>query len=536
MKKRFLALSVSIAVILSLFTGCQSGTKPGSHQPSVDGNSSNSTNVDGEVIDTSKDTLVFAADRETATLDNQAFAVGEWAQREIYEGLLQIEPDGSISPCLANKWEQIDDLTWKFYLRDDVTFHNGEHLKASDVIFTLKRTQEDPQVASTINFLDLENCVAEEDYVVVVKTLEPYALFEYMFAGHLYLRILNEKAVTDAGSADIYGRNPVGTGPYKFVSWTAGSQIDLTRFDEYWGEPAKIKNCTIRFITESTSRAIALEAGDVDIADNVSSEDVDRIANGNSTYLLSYTLAGARYLPLNCTHKYLDNPTVRLALRYATNVPELASVVWSDGTYELAKSTMIPPAILGHDDTLTPYEYDIEKAKELLTEAGYPDGFDLQCVYNGSKNENNVVFQLLQEYWAKVGVNLILNPTDSANLNTALNEGTYDTSLCTASVDVAEAGYMLGFWYSTARCGSGNRSWVSDEYLDEKIAELDETFDADARQEISKDIQQRVYELANVIVLTYPYENCGARSNVHGMVGTVNLKPQLHKCYFVVEQ
>ena len=535
--RKVLALLLAAVMCLGLFAGCG-----GNNQTENGGSGNNQTDQDlngpqdtgEEVVDTSRDTLIFVADRETATLDNQAFAVGEYAQREIYEGLVRVEADGSIAPCLAKEWEQIDELTWKFYLRDDVDFHNGEHFTSADVIYTLNRTVEDPQVASVINFLDLEKCVADDEYTVTICTKEPYALFEQMMC-HLYLRILNQKAVEDAGSKENYARNPVGTGPYKFVSWTAGSQIDLVRNDNYWGEPAKIENLVIRFITESTSRAIALEAGDADIVDAVATEDWTRIRDGEETYLVAYEQAGARYIAINCDRGPLQDQKVRLALRYATNVPELVNVVWGEDTYEPAVGTMVPPSLPGHDPDLPAYEYDVERAKELLTEAGYPDGIELTAVYNGNTAANNTFFQLLQEYWREANVNLILSPTDSANLNTALNEGSYDISLCNAVADIAETGYMLGFWYDSERCGSGNRSWLRDDTVDALLDELDMTFDADERAAISVEIQERIFELANVVVLQYPYKNFGCRSNVRGLEASTAMYPRLSEVYFVEE-
>ena len=533
-KRRIVSLVLAMILCLAFCIGC------GDNTSNQEGNNGGISSADpplasgDEEIDTSKDTLIFVADRETATLDNQAFAVGEYAQREIYEGLLRVEPDGSIAPCLATEWEQVDELTWKFYLRQGVTFHNGEEFTSEDVIYTLNRTTEDPQVASTINFLDLENCVAEDEYTVIICTKEPYALFEQMMC-HLYLGIVNKEAVEAAGSAENYGRNPVGTGPYKFVSWTAGSQIDLIRNDDYWGEKAKVPNLVIRFITETTSRAIALEAGDADIVDAVATEDWTRIRDGAETYLVAYEQSGARYITLNCEREALQDPQVRLALRYATNVPELVNVVWGEDTYEPAVGTMIPPSLPGHDASLPAYEYNVEKAKELLADAGYSDGVELTAVYNGNTAANNTFFQLLQEYWREAGVELILSPTDSANLNTALNEGTYDVSLCNAVVSPSETGYMLGFWYDSERCGSGNRSWIKDEQLDAMFDELDMTFDADERAKISVEVQERVYELANVIVLQYPYKNFGCRSNVRGLVATTAMYPRLSEVYFVKE-
>ena len=485
---------------------------------------------EGEAVDESKDTLVFAADRETATLDPQAFAVGEWAQREIYESLLEINVDGEIEPRLAKEWEKVDDLTWKFVLRDDVYFHNGEHMTSADVLYTFKRSQEDVQVASVINFLDLDNCRADGDYVVYIATKEPYALFERMMA-HLYLSILNEKAVTDAGTKEEFARNPVGTGPYKFVSWTAGNNITLVRNDQYWGEKAKVKNLVIRFITEMTSRAIALEAGDVDICDDVSAEDLSRIAEGDDTAILQYTNAGARYIAINCQHKYLDNATVRQALRYATDIDTINELIYP-GVYLTPQSSMVPPSVPGHDFDLPEHEYNVEKAKQLLAEAGYADGFELEFVYNGNSSQNNTFVQLLQEQWAEIGVKVIISPTDSAKLNTALNEGTYDLSLCNSVVNPCEAGYMVGFWYATDKCGSGNRSWISDAEMDAIIAELEKTSDSAARQELAKKAQERSYELANIITVHHVLKAYGLRKNVRGLAGSCNAYPDLSKVYF----
>lgn len=308
--KRLVALLMAVMLLVGTLTGCGSSNGNSNQQDnpqdsSQGGSDTAVTDENGEVIDTTKDTITMTVDREPASLDPAVYVSTYNAHDQIYEGLVTYDLDGNIVPLLAESYEQVDDVTWTFKLREDVYFHNGEHMTSADVLYTFKRAMTFPQAANMLSNLDAESFAAPDEYTFTLKTKQPYA-FTLNNLCELYLTIVNEKAIKDAGSDEAFGRNPVGTGPYKFVNWVAADSITLERFDDYWGEPAKIKNVVFKYIIEPTTRTIDLESGGSDINWVVANEDYERVANGDNTTVLKYSIAATRYFPLNVTKKPLE--------------------------------------------------------------------------------------------------------------------------------------------------------------------------------------------------------------------------------------
>jgi peptide/nickel transport system substrate-binding protein len=178
-------------------------------------------------------------------------------------------------PVLATSWENLDDTHIRFHLRDDVTFQNGEKMTANDVYFTLKRATESPKSASTYKTLDIENTKVVDDYTIDIALLTPdEAFFNTLTSGRGY--IVSQKAVEEMGEAE-FARNPVGTGPYMVSDWVSGTEIKLVAYDGYFAGAAKTPNILYKFIPEASNRAIELETGDVDVALNIASNDVERV-------------------------------------------------------------------------------------------------------------------------------------------------------------------------------------------------------------------------------------------------------------------
>ena len=374
----------------------------------------------------SKDSMIVVLDREPVSLDPVDVFVNVKSMVDscIYDTLLKFDNDGNTVPCLAESWKQVDEITWEFTLRNDVYFHNGDPLTAQDVLFSLKRTQESSVTRTKASFMDLENTTAEGN-VITLKLSKPYAFVEAQLAFPQF-SIVSEKAVTAGG--DGYGRQPVGTGPYVFVSWTAGDRIELTRNDKYWGEKSILKNLTFRIITESASRTIELESGGVDLVLAISSNDADRIDENPDTQLITRSSNSLRYIGFNCQNGPLQDVRVRKALYHATDVPTLREILYGLKTSGPAASC-VPEGMKGLNLDLESYAYDPDLAKSLLVEAGYGDGLTIEFMYLANST-NNTLAELLQALWGMVGVELKLMPTESGALSTALNKGEH--MMCSA--------------------------------------------------------------------------------------------------------
>ena len=528
--RRPLAFLVAMLMLITCLVGCSGNNN------TAGGNAANTggdvqTNEAGEVIDTSKDTITMTVDREPASLDPAVYVSTYNAHDQIFEGLVTYDLEGNIVPLLAESWEQVDDVTWTFKLREDVYFHNGEHMTSADVLYTFNRAMTFPQAADYLANFDATSFEAPDEYTFTFKTKQPYA-FTLSNLCELYLMIVNEKAVQDAGSDEAFGRNPVGTGPYKFVSWVAADSITLERFDDYWGEPAKVKNVVFKYITEPTTRTIDLESGGSDINWVVANEDYERVANGENTTLLKYSIGAYRYIPLNVTKEPLNDIRVRQALQYATDAETIWRVVFGEEVADYS-TCVVAPGIGGHTDDLPQYEYDPEKAKELLAEAGFPNGFEIEFLELSNAVEDMIV-TLLKEQWAQAGVTLNISPIDSAGINSRLNEGSFYVSSLQQKPQPIDAGFIMWKLFHSDNCGSSNRSYINDPELDAILDEICVTMDQDARDALAIEAQERVNELACVINLCHLHALNGLNKNLRGYEASGYRRPLLKNCYFVV--
>lgn len=526
---RLIAIFMAMMMLASTLTGCgNSNADTGENSQSSPG--MEETDENGEVIDTSKDTITMTVDREPASLDPAVYVSTYNAHDQIFEGLVTYDIDGNIVPLLAESYKQVDDITWEFKLRQDVYFHNGEHMTSADVLYTFNRALTFPQAASMLSNLDPDSFETPDEYTFVFKTKQPYA-FTLNNLCELYLMIVNEKAVKDAGSDEAFGRNPVGTGPYKFVSWVAADSITLERFDEYWGEPAKIKNVVFKYIVEPTTRTIDLESGGSDINWVVANEDYERVANGENTTVLKYSIGATRYIPLNVTKKPLDDIRVRQALQYATDAETIWSVVFGPEVSDFATS-FIAPGISGHAEGLPQYEYNPEKAKELLAEAGYPNGLTIEFLQLSNAVEDMIV-TLLKEQWAAAGIEMVISPIDSAGINSRLNDGDFYVSSLQQKPQPIDAGFIMWKLFHSSNAGSTNRCYVNDPELDAILDEICVTMDREARDELAIKAQEGVNELAVVINLCHLHALNGLNKNLRGYEASGYRRPLLKNCYFV---
>lgn len=243
-----------------------------------------------------KDTIIIANGADAKSLDPHATndAPTSRVTVQIYDRLVEQDDNMDIVPSLAESWEQPDGKTTIFHLRKGVKFHNGEEVKASDVKFSLDRMKASPQVSHIIGTVD--NIEVVDDYTVKITTSEPFgALLNHLT--HPTAAILNEKAVKELG--DSYGQNPVGTGPYKFVSWQSGDKIVLEANPDYFLGATPIKNAIFRPVTEASNRTIGIETGEIDIAFDIEGLDREKLKTDDSIVYLEEPSFGIDYIGFN---------------------------------------------------------------------------------------------------------------------------------------------------------------------------------------------------------------------------------------------
>ena len=261
-----------------------------------------------------KDTIVIAQGADAKTLDPHASndSPSTKIRMQIFDPLLKLDGDANPQPCLAESWDRENDTSIIFHIRKGVKFHNGDEMKASDVKFSIDRALASPEFHEVLDGITKVEVL--DDYTIRLTTEKPMAAILNNLS-HDCIVVLSEKYVKENG--DKIGQKPMGTGPYKFVSWESGDRVVLEAFPDYWRGEAPIKNVIFRNVVEETNRTIGLETGEIDIIYDVGSMDKNKIKEDGRFNLIEAPQARVEYLGFNVKKKPCDNPKVREAISYA---------------------------------------------------------------------------------------------------------------------------------------------------------------------------------------------------------------------------
>jgi peptide/nickel transport system substrate-binding protein len=356
-----------------------------------------------------KDTLTAVLSEDPGTMDPQSAnkIVIVSTLVNFFDPLVYEREDGSIDPRLAVGWEVIDDTTIRFKLREGVTFHNGNPFTAEDVYYTFERAKKNPLSASTYQYFDIQNTKIIDDYTLDLKLTRAYAPIFNTLGGSRGF-IVDKEYTEEVG--DAYAAvNPVGTGPYQFVSWTSGSEIRGARYDNYWETPAATPNLVLKFIPEAANRAIELETGNADVVYEIDSADAARVEALPQAH--AETGASYRYYTLTFSMRdpILQNKDLRYALSYAIDKEALVKAVFGD--FAAAANGFYPSGVFGFKDTGV-LPYDQEEAKRLLARAGYAGGLTLKFNHEAREVDSRMA-EVIQNMWRQIGVTVEIYPMDS---------------------------------------------------------------------------------------------------------------------------
>lgn len=333
---------------------------------------------------------------------------------QLYDSLLWIDDNGDLTPALATAWE-IDETgtVYTFTLRQGVTFHNGEPFNADAVVFTWERNKN-PINQYYTDWIIADSVEAVDEYTVVARTAEPQPLFLRVVASSW--AIVPPGYIAEVGEEGFL-RRPVGTGPFKLVELVEGDRIVMEKNENYWrtGYPL-IDRLVFRPIPESSTRVAAIRTGEVDIVTRLSAEEADSLRGVPGLEVRSYPVDRVYYIAFNNMTTGLDKPTidpnVRLAMNYAVDVEAIIDAIFNGHGRQAVG--LITPTNLGYDDTIQPYGYDPDKARELLAAAGYPDGFSMEMACPAGAYTNfEQVCEAVQGFLGEVGINVSLEIMES---------------------------------------------------------------------------------------------------------------------------
>ena len=319
-----------------------------------------------------ENTLIFGRGGDSLTLDPALIEDGESMKvcEMIYDTLVQYKEDTTeIEPALATEWEiSTDGLHWRFHLRENVKFHDGTPLTANAVVFSLTRPQA---VYRNFHAEFINRITAEGTLTIVIELKTAFAPFLQALTGSNFF-IVSPTSVEKFG--ENFSKNPVGTGPFKFVQWDPNDQIVLVANPLHWAGSPAIDQLIFRSIPDNTERLMELRRDALHIMEFPDPNDLPLIQAAPHLELLTQVGLNVGYLAMNMDKPPFDNRLVRLAINHAINKPELIQRFYQ-GTGVPAKGP-IPPTLWSYNETIDDYQYDPKLAKQLLIDAGYPNGFE----------------------------------------------------------------------------------------------------------------------------------------------------------------
>ena len=321
---------------------------------------------------------------------------GEW--QHIMEPLIELDyKKKDYVGVLAESW-QFQGNKWLFKLKKNIKFHNGAPLTSKDVAFSVEKMRDEKGGSlQAPNFKDVVEVQTPDDLTVVFVTKQPLAIF----LDRLENRFILSKVAGDKFGDKLY-ENPIGTGPYKFVSYQRGGNLVFTRNDEYWGGKAAIKEVVFRKVTEDAARLAALESGQADFINNVPDHEVARLQKHPRIRIDKVEGLRMFFLAFNVAFKPWDNKLVRQAANYAVDPQSIVRNIFDGIGYPI--NGPVGANVIGADPKLKRYPYDPQKSKELLTKAGFPNGCDIQLYYSpGRYPKDSEVCQVVAAQMAKGG-------------------------------------------------------------------------------------------------------------------------------------
>lgn len=496
--KKLLTLILCLAMVLTVFAGCSS--TPATEE----GASASGDAAQGEAADSEyKDTLVFAMNTDVQSMDPQIQndTTSEQVVKMLYNTLLKFEDDGTVVGDLAESWSVSEDkLTWTFNLKQGVKFHNGKELTSADVKATFDRAlNAEAGGLRTTEIIKMFTAVeAPDPYTVTITTDAPYGPMESLMC-NMSLGIMDADYIEQYGldlGTSAEGEN--GTGPFKVVSWERDQEIVVERFDDYFGTPAKLQTVVYTIIPEAASRVIALETGEVDVIDKPTDEDLARLEadTENFTVLRKPTIS-QRLFRFGCNDPIISNTKVRQAIVYAIDRQAIIDALFTGSGYP--STAPLAPVTFGYSD-LGEIEQDLELAKSLLAEAGYPDGFDTKIVTTERYQNGIELAEIISQQLAEIGINAEIEVWEWSALSASWNGITADEFdqpifIMGAGPSMRDADGGLRGLYTTSETGLNDRNYgfYSNAEVDALIEQGMQETDQQKRVEIYKEAMEILY-------------------------------------------
>lgn len=491
-KKSLFMLLIAVMIVLSACSGGKS---------SSDGDSTTPADPSKNPAAERGNSIVVGVPTDPQSWDPIDTFLLDWSSvaSSIFEGLVDRDLNLELQPGLAESWEYEDDLTLRFTLREGVTFHNGEPFNADAVKFTFDRLlgEEGAKGPQQANYTSIDSVEVVNDYEVIFHLNTPDPVLLTKLSG--YGAVIVPPKYVQENTDEFFNDHPVGTGPFKMVEYKRDQYAKLEKNENYWKEGLpKLDGVTFRFIPEASTRLAELQTGKIDIMKRVEISQAQTVKDAPYIKLEEVGTPTVFSLRFDPGHGIVDDKLVRQALNYAVDKEAIIDEIL-DG-YANPISTYQSDLSFGNNPNLEPYPYDPEKAKELLAEAGVPEGTELEVYIPGNDGNFKEISQIIAYYFDEVGIKLNINNADPTTLTSEL-------------IPSGKAGHMYrqgwGGWTldfdNTAYLMYAEGEHWNPSFSDPKVEELlkaeRSTVDQDEREQIFMELTEVLYDLAPEINL-----------------------------------
>ena len=464
-----------------------------------------------------KDTLTVALPSHAPTLDPHMHfeRVGILVNINMFDSLLHRSAKLEFEPSLALSWKALNESTWEFKLRKGVKFHNGETMTAEDVKYSFDRVLEpgkekkkSPQYGNIRAIKEVR--IVSPDTITLV-TDKPFPL---LLERLVFFPIVPKKHIEKVGE-EAFGTNAaVGTGPWKLVEWKKDQHIRLEAFDGHWrGKPA-FKYVVFRAIPEVATQVAELKTGGVDIIRNVNADLMPDIKNHPQTGISTTPILRVHYISLDMRSAPFDKKAARQAANYAIDKQAVIQKLMAGLGKQVA--TVVQPPAFGHDPSVQPYPYDPKKARELLAQAGYPNGIDITL--HSSSIDNRPIFEALGQMLTDVGIRTTVKMWDPGpawnKFFQAEGKGTHGQYGTWGNYSVFDADAVLHPLYHTEPGGWIGKHYARVEGLDKLIDEARSIVDQPRRKQLYSRLQTMIREEAPSVFLWTQNDTLGISKKV----------------------
>lgn len=483
-----------------------------------------------------KDTLIVASPVDCRMLDPAVtFDNVDWrATYYCYDRLVKYKVENGVGltvvePMIATSWEvSPDNKSWVFYIRRGIKFNDGNPLDAKAVKFTFDRILKINKGPSTY-FSDIESINIIDDYAIQFNLKHPFAPFLSILATNA-ASIVNPNIMKYEKDGDMaqswLAENIDGSGPFNMTEWQKDQRIVLEAKNNYWGEKPKLKKVIIKVMNESTDQRMALEKGDVDIAVGILIDQIPKLEENVNIVVKKYPSQLCNYVYINTQKDILSNQKVRQALCYAVDYDNIIEYILNG--YGLQMRGPIPKGMWGYSDKILQYKKNIGKAKELLKEAGYPNGFSIELMFSSYRPTWEQEALIIQSNLAEIGINLKLQQYANPVMRDKIDRGDFDLCMGVWSPDFADPYMFMNYWFDSKKFGlSGNRAFYKNEIVDELINKAAVLSDREERGKLYLKAQQIIMEDAPYIFLYQTESIIPIRKEVKNII----FNPMLEKMY-----